>query len=644
MKTFLTLCFFIPLMILAQRVDFRMEKMMISESWTVNPKDFKHDFNLEIDNLTPPVPGGDLTLEQKKALKEEVEKRFPRKEVSNANRGGRSTDTLAVLSEFPANFYFNQNPMAGGTPNDNTLAISDGGNLLTSWNSQLWGYDVEADTYLFSFPVKHPSFFQFLSLYNDTTYNTPFPFDPKLLYDPTRDRFIMVFLVGGAPAAGQQGRDPETSATIVCFSSSSDPKETWYAYRLDGNPLSYDTWTDYPQIAINEHSFYLTLNQLYPDSGWVEGFAETVLWQMDLDAAFAGEGEVPTKFWTGFKHEGKNIRYLHPVKNGLGPEGDEMYFIANRPFTVTNDTFFMVKLEGKADDSSMEMDIRLLPSSLKYGHPPYALQSGASQKFWTNDARVLGAVKMGDQIQFTGNSIDTSSGKASIYHGLIDDVNEPAVNGMVFSGLDRELGFPNIAFMGISETDRETVIFCNHTAFNVPAGNSAIYINNDGVYSELQTIKEGETYVDMFSGGGDNLNERWGDYSGIQRKFNATSRVWVSGYWGFGNQRAGTWISELAGPKDWPVAIDKIENPKMHLFPNPSLDYIQLEFDAINTFKAKIDLMDIQGRLVSVLGTRNIQQGVNVISFNTSSLKPGVYLLRIHEGDNVRYQEKFIKD
>jgi hypothetical protein len=638
--------FLFPVFLLAQSPDgVEMKQLNVKRSYTINPKEFRNDFNLQVQSLEAPLPGGDLSKAKNAELKAYMNELYPRTNAVSAGRdGARTSDTLQVLNSFPATFWSNGTNLVGGTPNDNTLAISDGGNLLISWNSQLWGYDTEADTFLFRFPVKHPSFFQFLSQYNDTTYATPFPFDPKLMYDPTRDRFIMVFLVGGAPAPGTQGRDPETSNTIVCFSSSSDPKDLWYAYELDGNPLNYTTWTDYPQIAINENSFYLTLNQLYPDSGWVEGFAETVMWQMDLDAAFAGEDEVPTKFWTGFTHEGKNIRYLHPIKTGMGPQGDTMYMLANRPFTVTNDTFFLVRVTGTADDNTTDMDIKLVPSSLRYGHPPYAFQSGAAQRFWTNDARVLGGVRMGSEIQFTGNTIDTTTGKASIYHGFIDDAENPVITGRVIDNIDKELGFPNIAFIGAAQQDRETAIFCNHTAFNIGAGNSVIYVDNARNYSDVQTIKQSDTYVDMFGGGGDNLNERWGDYTGIQRKFNATSRVWVSGYWAFGGQRPGSWVAELASPKDGPVGVaSPSEEQGLRMFPNPTMDLVQLDFELEQPATATVLVHDLQGREVAVLGKRNLDAGKNRMQFNAFYLEAGTYLVSIRSNGNVLWQEKLIK-
>jgi hypothetical protein len=120
----------------------------------------------------------------------------------------------------------------------------------------------------------------------------------------------------------------------------------WHGYWLSGNPFNDDTWTDYPQIAINDNSLYLTLNQLYPDSSWITGFAQTVIWQMDLDAGFSGASELPVKLWSGANYEGSKLRYLHPVKTAMGPESDTMYFVANRPFDIENDSVFLIRTVG----------------------------------------------------------------------------------------------------------------------------------------------------------------------------------------------------------------------------------------------------------------------------------------------------------
>lgn len=630
MRQIVLLLTFLPMIGIAQQ-SVTVKHMKISDHWTVDPRAFQEDFSVELKNIEPPLPGGDLNREEMRALKRRMNELYPRTTSLSSTRGDRSTDTLTIGQSFPADFFLNQAPIGGGTPNDNTLAISDDGKLISSWNSQLWAYDIVADTYLFAYPNMHPSFNQFLNIYNDTAFSLFQPFDPKLLYDPTRQRFIMLFMTG---------RNPSNSATIVSFSTSTDPKDPWHAYRLPGNPLTYDTWSDYPQIAINENSFYLTLNQLYPDSGWVEGFAETLLWQMDLDEAFAGEESVTTKLWTGFTYEGKNIRYLHPVKTHMGPQGDSMYLVANRPFVETNDTFFIVRVEGDADDPITAVDVKMTSGGLQYGHPPYAKQSGGNQEFWTNDARVLGAVRMGKEIHITGNTVDFNSGKATIYHGKIADAEAPTVVGTIISDPVKELGFPNLDFIGVTPTDRDVVIFANHTGTTIHPGNSAIYIDHDGNYGPLQTVAKGETYVDGLPW----ADERWGDYTGLQRKFNETAEVWVAGYWGFASQRPGIYISQLQSPKHGPLSVEnEPEQASITIYPNPTMEWVQFQFDLAGSVEGVIEIRDVQGRYVATIGKGLIKSGANQLGFDVSSLAAGTYVVQVKSAEGIHFTEKFIK-
>lgn len=634
----------------AQDFKMKLENRVITQHWTVDPRHFHDQFDMGLKHIEAPFPGGNSAKAELMALKLEVNNRYPRTANEVPMPTSRDAgDSLTKITDFPADFFFTKTPLQGGTPNDNTLAISDDGKLLTSWNSQIWGYDMVADTYLFHENSRHPSFLQFLNVYSDTAFSLYFPFDPKLLYHADRDRFVLVFLTG---------RDPSNSAAIVAFSSTNNPSDVWHAYRIGGNPLSYDTWTDYPQMAFTENSLFLSLNQLYPDSGWVEGFAETVIWQMDLDAGFSGADSLTTKFWSGIQYQGGNLRYVRPVKNGYGPESDTMYFVANRPFDIVNDTFFLLRIIGDVDDAGASFDAKLAMADTEYGLPPYAEQGGG-QFFWTNDARPVGALRLHDEIHFVGNCVVPQNGKAGIYHGIIDDFENPSVDGHIITHPDMEFGFPNLDFTGVDRSDKELAIFFNHTAIDVPAGNSVVYFNAERQYGPIQVVKQGETYVNADTRPTEGIYERWGDYTGIQRRYNATSQIWVSGYWGFSNNAPGTWIAKLAGPNDdpdndpdnpehqryWPEGLNTpIAQSKFNVFPNPSTDRISVEFFIGENAYLEFTLKDVSGRQIAQLGKGDVKAGKNLVSFNLSSLARGTYILEAHQADGRVLAEKIIKE
>jgi len=58
-------------------------------------------------------------------------------------------------------------------------------------------------------------------------------------------------------------------------------------------------------------------------------------------------------------------------------------------------------------------------------------------------------------------------------------------------------------------------------------------------------INEGQNYVDQHSGDAGQTYERWGDYSGTQRKYNEPGKIWATGYYGDEFKRNATWVAEL---------------------------------------------------------------------------------------------------
>ena len=89
-------------------------------------------------------------------------------------------------------------------------------------------------------------------------------------------------------------------------------------------------------------------------------------------------------------------------------------------------------------------------------------------------------------------------------------------------------------------TDNTSIISFDHTAITVFPGVSALTSDGLGNYSAMTTVKAGASYYNILSG-----NERWGDYSGSQRKYNQPGRVWVNGMWANASKKNTTWIGEL---------------------------------------------------------------------------------------------------
>ena len=138
--------------------------------------------------------------------------------------------------------------------------------------------------------------------------------------------------------------------------------------------------------------------------------------------------------------------------------------------------------------------------------------------------------------------MDTNTGTAGIYHGIIYnyDIN-PYVESKILSDSIIDFGYPNIASTGINPNEKECIIGFNYTSVNDTNGISCLYMNNEKVYSHFTKLHRGTRAIDRLNGNID----RWGDYTGIQRKYDDPCRTWISGMFGkIGSN--GSWITSTA--------------------------------------------------------------------------------------------------
>jgi hypothetical protein len=427
---------------------------------------------------------------------------------------------------------------------------------------------------------------------------------------------------------------------VVAFSATDDPTQDWHLYSVEGNPNQLDQWTDYPMINFTKNDLFLTINLLKDNQSWKLGFIESLIWQMDKNTGFSGD-ELAIKRWDNIRFEGNPIRNLCPVESATFELNDDCYFLSNRNFDVTNDTFFVLKVDGSMNDTTSVLDVNFVKTNDIYGVPPTAGQFFG--RLETNDSRVLEAFRFGDEIQFVGNTKNFSNNKAGIYHGIIPNINElnnAELNHII--GEDFEIGYPGITYTGDGLEERDAIISFNHTAKTRFPGMSAIYSVPDVGYSEIIEVKEGTGYVDM--NGGSSI-ERWGDYFGTQRDFANPEEVWLSGYLGSPQRINIPYIARLARPQVT-VGTDDIEvTTSVKLFPNPTYERVNVTLDIPQEVKMlKAVLTSIDGKVIDdIYYAAVFQYGESKFSFDVSNLKAGNYFVNIYFDGKFAKAEKIIK-
>lgn len=513
------------------------------------------------------------------------------------------------------------------TPNDNDMAVNDSAIFISVINTNM----------LIRNSSTNQNVSKTLAGFTNPVNNFHREFDPKVIYDPENDRFALVTLVGA---------EDSTSKIVIGFTKTNDPFGQWNLYVLPGNPLNNHLWSDYPMIAMTKKELFLSINLLYNDSSWQTGFVETIVWQMRKDSGYAGK-PLGSILHSNIKFNGKAIRNLCPVKGGSAFYGPNMYFLSNRNLAASNDSVFLVNITDTIGAPGLTVTAKVMKSPTPYIFPPDGRQSSATQSLATNDCRNLGAFYENGLIQYVHNTKNPANNLCSIYYGVISNPQgTPSVTGYILNNDSMDFAYPNISYSGVGPLDNSAVINFDHSSPKVFTGISAIQADGAGNFSPVLRIKNGLNYVDLLLS---NL-ERWGDYSGSQRRYNRPGEVWMSGYYAYaysaGYPKAhGAWVAQVFTNDSTHVGLANTtieENNEMKVYPNPAPKRFSIEIKLNQPEYLNIELYDIQGRLITPLYRDLVKASVSDFSFNTETLSSGVYILKVTGSGRTQMQHRIV--
>ncbi len=578
-------------------------------------KDIVDDYNPVIRHLEAPAPGTEST----RAYLELVKQSLPAKKHNYTHTAYKKSNppTPFILSNFKANPY-------KGIPNDNSMAISNDGMIISCTNSILQIYNTDGDL------IEAAS----LNTIGESLGIEAHKFDPRVIYDPAADRFVLTYLNGSNAAQ---------SMLTVGFSKTNDPTEGWNLYALPGNPLQDSSWSDYPMISLTENEVFYTINLLRPRVGnedWRQTFKQTVIWQINKNDGYNGN-EIETKLWSDINFGNKPIRNLYPVKGGSDIYGPNMYLLSTRNFDIENDTIFFLEITNEIGNSP-ELKINFLISDVAYGLAPNAAQNRSALELQTNDARVLDGFLEQDQILFAANSIDTSNNYSAIYVGHISNVStNPSLKSQIYGSDSLEFGYPGLAFVG-DESNFEAIMCMNHSSIlHHPGCGVAFY--NGSTFSNYKYVKEGTDNIALIGS-----PERWGDYIGMQPKFDDPGICWMAGTYGKPGQTIGseygTWVAEIQ-KYGYNTAETETIKGKTELFPNPAFQnkWITYRFEINESQLVTYSVYDINGKLVAHLYLNaETKKGANEFNFDANPLQKGTYLLQLSGNKGFKSSHKFI--
>jgi hypothetical protein len=582
-------------------------------------------YNAHIVSLEAPEPDGEFEQAGFRALKADVERRFPHR---RAARTGATAKLSAAVPPPVIERGFVPDSFTAIPPDNYMAANNDTGGInvmntnVTAVNTVTGGIYLRKS--LFNFTVN-------VGLGTTATANDFPRYDPKVMYDPEMDRFYFVTLVD----------INERNWIVVGFSQSNDPAGGWNWYKFYGDYAADSTWFDYPTIAITHNEVFLTGNKLVYNGSFQTGFRKSVIYEMRKRDGYAGN-PLTMRIWDSVNYGGAPIRNIFPVKGGGSLKGPEQYFLSVRNMSPLNDSVFLIRIADTLNGTNNTLTVQPMKSNLSYGFPPNGRQPIIPDKLQTNDARVLGAFVEGGEIQFVSTTVQPATGADAIYHGIITNyTTTPTVTASYITVDTLDFAYPNISYAGTQGGAVTSIISFDYSGPHKFPGFGAVFWNGAG-HSDLLDIKQGQHPINML---GDTI-ERWGDYSGSQPKWNSIGRVWAVGIWGWLGNRYGDWTALLRSPYIVGVPnVNALSNKPVTLFPNPSSGYIRVRFKLDEETRLHFALYSMSGTLIDMLANARCERGENELQFSTAALPAGQYLIRATGSDGeVLVKKTFVKE
>lgn len=538
-------------------------------------------------------------------------------------------------------------PPGAGTPNDNHIAVGNDGKIVSVMNTVIRVHN-DTGKVIKAFTLENFALNPNIKKESIPTLNRTY--DPRVVYDPYTDRYIVLYM---------HGTTDKSSFIVVGFSSSNDPTKPWYVYKVPGTPIQDSVWSDYPIVSQTKEDLFFTVNLLHNGSSWEEGFVEAVIWQLNKDDGYKGD-TLNKNFFHNIKYDGVSIWSICAIQNGPMPNGIDNYFLSVRPYAKENDTVFVHRITNTLRSGQANYELGVLKSPIKYGFPSSALVPDTAFRLRTNDARVLSGVRMGSQLHYFQNCMNFNTLQAHIMHGSIYNLTLPSgaspnnnrtrwneggasIKAHLYTNDSLDFGYPAVAAAGFEPMDERDPIDPSMLVTSVYAGpkhypgTGAFFINRYNEHSDYQILKKGQsvinyTYIKP-------AEQRWGDYEGIQAKFNEKGVFYLVGSWG----KTNSMFAYVARVKLKDTVYD---NPiaQVRVFPVPTTENVQIEIQNDEFASITGQIYTVDGKLISakspssnqtlaIPGSQSfnlsLEPGTHRYALHTLGLPKGVYFLKL---------------
>lgn len=492
---------------------------------------------------------------------------------------------------------FAANPAENFTPMDNEIAVSKDGIVVSVVNANLTVHDSTGVRLLYR---------TFRTLAGNPGLNGLF-FDPRVRYDEENDRFVMVILHGNNFLA---------SRIIVYVSMTNNPLLGWHVYEIPAFAIGNQGWVDFPQLGLSKSDIFITGN-IFNDNGQ---YRNSFIVQAQKQAAYQGSQLNYRVFANITDERGRNIFNPVPAFEAGGIANSEgMHFVST--FSSGGNEIQWSKIEGSYNSGSV-FSSRII-STNAYSLSGDAIQRNHNELLDAGDTRVSSAFRKNGIIHFVHHSSDGLGFNTIRYHRLdmasaIDQSYD--ING----NATLDYAFASLMPAGQYEADKKVLInFLSSGASQYP-GFNAVLIDDAGKIYTPRLMREANTFINVLAG-----TDRWGDYSGsaIMPIPNSNPRIFISAAIPESQTRWSNIIAILS-VQDTQI-YNVVDDNKINLYPNPVIDWFDMEINLKESQNIKIELFDAQGKRIFLLFEGVLAKGNNRLKFNKENLSSGIYFVRV---------------
>lgn len=538
-----------------------------------------------------------------------------RRQLAPALEGEQPESSPQLTIDLSVNRNFAGNNF-NGCPPDNTLAISNGGYIISCVNSNVAVFN------------QNGQMLQQTNLY-DFFNNSSVPdnlCDPKVIYDSQADRFILFSQVCDGLS--------DNSRLMIAFSQTNNPLNSWWIYTIDGNPLNNGTWFDYPKMAVSAQELVISGN-LFTEGG---EFNQAIVYQINKTQGYAG-GNLGWQYW--FDLDGNPFTVLPLGWGYQGSYGPGIYMVSAESGGGSVLHFYDLTDYASATNEQInhyEINVDA------YEPPAAANQPGAGLNLDTGDSRMMDGFYVSGKVFLVHTA--SQDGWGAIRVGRIGLPNLEFTYTTTHAAGEKDYTYASIAPLNaLTNTDPSVLVsFLASGPNTYPEIRAKAF--EPGFLSQASiSVRQGDGYVEDWCYQEEREYIRWGDYSGLSRKHNASSpSLWVAGCYGESNGDWQTWIAEINA--NLQVGSTEPNSPvqQISIAPNPVQERFAIHLDLSETTQARFELFDQQGRLVALLYEGRLTAGANTFSFLQSHWPAGTYFLNIRSqsGQTIAHEKVVI--